>query len=314
MLARLYGVVLAAVAFAAAGIAHADALSTVQMLRQGGCGGLVPIAKPLKHNPLLDRVAGQWAAGEALAAATGDFGYHAGASGLHVSGDDWQIVQSLRHDGCQAIADRALHEVGVYQRGNETWLVMISVAAGTTAAPLAPTPAAAQPNYLLPPPGYGAAHVTPAPSAALPVAQGQGPTEISRALELVNQARARGARCGDQSFAPAPALSLSGTLGGVASGHAFDMAQHNYFEHVDLAGHTPADRVRAVGYQEKLVGENIAYGPQTVEEVVRGWLDSPGHCANIMDPRFTEMGIAWTPGQVGRRGLYWVQVFAQPRA
>jgi uncharacterized protein YkwD len=310
-----YTIVLIATAFAAV-LAHADPLATVQMLRAGGCGGLVPIAKPLRRNPLLDRVAGQWAAGESLAAATADFGYRVAASGLHVSGSDGQIVQSLRHDGCHAISDRTLHEVGLYQRGNETWLVMISVAATAPAAALPPGPGTAQPNYLLPPPSSGGrvAPASPAaPRVAAPAAPAQGPTEISRALELVNQARARGARCGGDSYAPAPALTLSGTLGGVASGHALDMAQHNYFEHVDLSGHTPADRVRAVGYQEKLVGENIAYGPQTVEEVVRGWLDSPGHCANIMDPRFVEMGIAWAPGQLGRRGLYWVQVFAQPR-
>ncbi len=78
-------------------------------------------------------------------------------------------------------------------------------------------------------------------------------------------------------------------------------------------GHSPADRVRAVGYQEKLVGENIAYGPKSAEEVVQGWLDSPGHCENIMDPRFAEMGIAYAAGHASKRGLYWVQVLADPR-
>jgi len=136
----------------------------------------------------------------------------------------------------------------------------------------------------------------------------------TRALELINQVRARGTRCGERSFAPAPPLRLSGTLDGVAFGHAADMAQHNYFEHQDLAGHTPADRVRASGYREKLVGENIAYGPKSTEEVVQGWLDSPGHCENIMDPRFAEMGIAYATGQGVKHGLYWVQLFAAPQA
>jgi uncharacterized protein YkwD len=107
-------------------------------------------------------------------------------------------------------------------------------------------------------------------------------------------------------------VKLSGTLASVALGHAADMAEHNYFEHEDLAGHSPADRVRAVGYREKLVGENIAYGPQSTEEVVQGWLDSPGHCENIMDPRFAEMGIAFAAGQKSKHGLYWVQVLATP--
>src|ERR1017187_3320510 len=73
-----------------------------------------------------------------------------------------------------------------------------------------------------------------------------------------------------------------------------------------------AVRVRAVGYKEKLVGENIAYGPKSAEEVVQGWLSSPGHCENIMDPRFAEMGIAYAPGHASKRGLYWVQLLADP--
>jgi uncharacterized protein YkwD len=132
-------------------------------------------------------------------------------------------------------------------------------------------------------------------------------------LQLVNDVRARGTHCGDELFGPAPPVQLSGTLANVALGHASDMAEKNYFEHVDPAGQSPADRVRAVGYSEKLVGENIAYGPKSVDEVVQGWLDSPGHCENIMDPRFVEMGIGLAPGHV-KRGLYWVQVLAEPRA
>jgi uncharacterized protein YkwD len=129
----------------------------------------------------------------------------------------------------------------------------------------------------------------------------------------VNNVRARGTHCGDELFGPAPPVTLSGTLANVALGHANDMAEKNYFEHVDPTGQSPADRVRAVGYSEKLVGENIAYGPKSVDEVVQGWLDSPGHCENIMDPRFVEMGIGLAPGHV-KRGLYWVQVLAEPRA
>jgi uncharacterized protein YkwD len=145
-------------------------------------------------------------------------------------------------------------------------------------------------------------------------ASAQAPMQASRALKLVNEVRARGARCGDRSFGPAPPVKLSPTLGGVAFGHADDMAKHNYFEHKDLMGRSPADRVRAVGYHEKLVGENIAYGPKSAEEVVQGWLDSPGHCDNIMDPRFAEMGIAYAAGQASRRGLFWVQLLVAPKA
>ncbi len=69
--------------------------------------------------------------------------------------------------------------------------------------------------------------------------------------------------------------------------------------------------MRATGYRDTLVGENIAYGPTSADEVVAGWLHSPGHCENIMDPRFVEMGLALAPGQGSRRGLYWDQELAR---
>ena len=114
-------------------------------------------------------------------------------------------------------------------------------------------------------------------------------------------------------FGPAPPVVLSNTLAGVAYGHANDMAVNNYFEHEDLQGKTPSDRVRATGYQEKLVGENIAYGPKSIDEVVQGWMDSPGHCENIMDPRFVEMGLGYATSHDSKLALYWVQVLATPR-
>jgi len=267
-----------AAGFSANAATQPDAVSAVQILREGGCGGILPPARPLHRNALLDRAAEQWAAGgNSPAAAAKRSGYDAeAAAGLHVRGPESSTVQLLRQSGCRTVTDQSLHDVGVYHRDLDTWLVL----ATARAAPAAP----------------------------------QAPVLATRALQLVNEIRARGTRCGERSFAPAPPVRLSGTLAGVALGHAADMAAHNYFEHEDLAGRSPAQRVRAVGYQEKLVGENIAYGPKSAEEVVQGWLDSPGHCENIMDPRFAEMGIAYSAGRASKRGLYWVQLLADPRA
>ena len=254
---------------------RADAVSAVQLLREGGCGGILPAAEPLHHNASLDRAAEQWAAGRSPAAAAQRSGYPAQATAaLHISGPDSSLVQALGRSSCRTVTDQAMNDIGVYQRGSDTWLILAS------------------------------AYVVPAPS--------QAPVLASRTLELVNEVRARGTRCGARSFQPAPPVKFSGTLASVAFGHAADMARHNYFEHEDLQGRSPAERVRAVGYKEKLVGENIAYGPKSAEEVVQGWLSSPGHCENIMDPRFAEMGIAYAPGHASKRGLYWVQLLADP--
>jgi uncharacterized protein YkwD len=256
--------------------AQADPLSAVQLLREGGCGGLLPAAQPLHHNAVLDRAAAEWAAGKTPLAAAEHSGYTAQATAaLHISGADSSSVSLLKQSGCRTVTDQSLRDIGIYHRGADTWLLLASA-------------------YVLP-------------------SRSQAPLLATRALQLVNEVRSRGTRCGERSFGPVPPVRLSGTLAGVASGHATDMAAHNYFEHEDLAGHSPADRVRAVGYREKLVGENIAYGPKTADEVVQGWLDSPGHCENIMDPRFAEMGIAYAQG-LAKRGLYWVQLLATPKA
>ena len=255
---------------------RADAVAAVQVLREGGCGGLVPPAAPLHRAASLDRAAEQWAAGISPADAAKRSGYVAEtAAGLHISGPGTSVMQSLRRSGCRTVTDQAMHDIGMYRRGSDTWLLLAS------------------------------AYVTPSRS--------QAPMQATRVLQLVNEVRARGARCGERSFGSAPPVTLSGTLAEVALGHAADMAKHNYFEHEDLGGHSPADRVRAVGYRETLVGENIAYGPKSADEVVQGWLASPGHCENIMDSRFAEMGIAYAPGQSSKRGLYWVQLLAAPR-
>jgi uncharacterized protein YkwD len=254
-----------------------EALAAVQLLRVGGCGGLVPAARPLNRNGLLDRAAAQWASGRTLAAATETSGYQTEtAAGIRLSGSPSSAIETLRRSDCATVTNRSMRDVGVYRRGGNTWIVL------------------------------GTPYVVPSRSEA--------PVLASRTLDLVNQARARGARCGTRWFAPAPPIRLSGTLDGVALGHANDMAEHDYFEHEDLAGHSPADRVRAVGYRETLVGENIAYGVKSADDAVQGWLDSPGHCENIMDPRFVEMGIAYAQGRAVKHGLYWVQVLAAPRA
>jgi uncharacterized protein YkwD len=297
---RRWGTLVFLMAVAAVPAARPDAISVVQMLRAGGCGGILPITPPLWHDPALDRAAEQWADGHAL---------ERGAHGLRVNSADEALIQRLRRSSCREVAGSELRELGSYRRGADTWLVLEAGFPASSPAPAAPNlpPTATARTAPVRPPASASVPASPGPRAATPAL-------ATRALQLVNEARARGGHCGSQSFGPAPPLSLSGTLEGVAAGHASDMAVHDYFEHRDLSGQSPADRVRAAGYREKLVGENIAYGPQSVEEVVKGWLASPDHCENIMDPRFAQMGIGLAPGRVSRRGLFWVQLLAEPRA
>jgi uncharacterized protein YkwD len=285
----------------------ADPVAAVQLLRVSGCGGILPAYQPLQQNRQLDRAAAVWAAGGSPGAAAARSGYQAQvAVGLRLSGPDDSILQSLRGTRCRQVDDLGLRDVGVYRQATQTWMVIAAPAAEPAPSQIqSPEP---QDNEPAP---HAFAYAT-APSPAHTSVAARTPVSAQRVLQLVNEVRASGSRCGEKSFGPAAPLQGSGTLNGVAADHAGDMARHDYFEHVDLKGNTPADRVRATGYREKLVGENIAYGPTSAEEVVSGWLHSTGHCENIMDPRFVQMGLATAPGQGSRRGLYWDQVLAEP--
>ena len=103
-------------------------------------------------------------------------------------------------------------------------------------------------------------------------------------------------------------------LGNAALAHSLDMATHDYFEHAGADGSTPAARVTRAGYAWRVVGENLAAGVATAEEAVAGWLQSPPHCQNLMDPRFTDMGVGYMVNPRDRSVIFWTQVFAQPLA
>lgn len=144
------------------------------------------------------------------------------------------------------------------------------------------------------------------------VARERSGTVISRVVELVNAARRHDRSCGTERFPAAPPLTVNPDLGDAASAHARDMARRRYFDHRGRDGSQPKDRVRRAGYESRLTGENIAFGPESAEEVVSGWLASPGHCANIMDARFRHIGVGFAVGR--KRGqIYWVQTFGDPR-
>jgi uncharacterized protein YkwD len=140
-------------------------------------------------------------------------------------------------------------------------------------------------------------------------------------LVLTNEARAQGQNCGSEgSFGPASALSMEPRLRCAARLHSLYMAEvADDFDHVTKAGVDPFERVQMTGYAFRAAGENIAVGSPSPREVVNGWIDSDGHCANLMSTSFTEIGIGyafgrWDTNQVGVVDApYWTQKFATPR-
>ena len=139
------------------------------------------------------------------------------------------------------------------------------------------------------------------------------PRAASKALlAQVNAARAKPRLCGRQRFAAARPLTWSASLGAAAQGHSRAMAAGNYFAHQDPDGDMPADRAWAAGYGGRQIGENIAAGQGSPNQAMAGWLASPGHCANLMNPMFTQVGAAYAANARSDKGIYWTMLLGAP--
>ena len=140
--------------------------------------------------------------------------------------------------------------------------------------------------------------------------------------QVAGDARARGgdrrragATCGSHGAFPAAAdLTWNAALTQAAAAHSDDMVAGNFFSHTGSNGSTLGSRATAAGYAWSALGENIAAGQSTVEIVVDGWMKSDGHCANLMNANFREIGAACVAGNANTTyRTYWTQDFGTPR-
>ena len=138
---------------------------------------------------------------------------------------------------------------------------------------------------------------------------GDWQAEGQKLLDLINQARGQARQCGTQSFSAATPLAWSAALGRAAEAHSRAMANGNFFSHLGSDGRTPGDRAELAGYDGAQIGENIAAALDTPRKVVDGWLASPGHCANLMNPRFSDLGAAYAVDPQSDGGIYWTAMF-----
>lgn len=97
-------------------------------------------------------------------------------------------------------------------------------------------------------------------------------------------------------------LVIHTNLTKMAVAKAQDMNDNNYFSHTSPTYGSPFDMMKSFGITYKYAGENIAKGQKTPAEVVKAWMNSPGHKANIMNKNFTLIGVGYVNG-------YWVQAF-----
>jgi uncharacterized protein YkwD len=121
-------------------------------------------------------------------------------------------------------------------------------------------------------------------------------------LQLINDSRKKGCTCGSTVMPAVAVVTWNDQLAKAAYDHSKDMSVNNYFSHTGKNGSSPGDRIKAAGYMWKTYGENIANGYGSELAVMTAWLASEGHCKNIMNASFKEIGA-------GREGNYWTQVF-----
>lgn len=128
-------------------------------------------------------------------------------------------------------------------------------------------------------------------------------------LAVVNNSRRVARMCGSSNQPAVDVVSWNPLLAAAALNHAGDMVSFNFFDHTGSDGLGVSDRAESAGYSWRAIGENIAAGQSDVEQVHEGWLDSPGHCRNIMSSLFTEVGAACITSDDVDFQSYWVVVF-----
>ncbi len=108
-------------------------------------------------------------------------------------------------------------------------------------------------------------------------------------------------------------LTVNPILVRAAQAKASDMAAKGYFAHQSPDGSQPWDWIRSAGYVYRVAGENLAVNFVDSSDVTSAWMASPAHRANILSPKYTEIGIATAVGTYkGREAVYVVQMFGTP--
>lgn len=257
-------------------IACADVADAVNAVRYAGCAGHRGGLPALRESAPLDEVAHRLSQGTDLSTAQRFADYHAvssfSVSISHVP-PSGDVEDLIARQFCTQVTNPAFRDIGTWRRADEVWIAL------------------AQP--FTPPERADSGAVS------------------RRVLLLTNRARAQARRCGATPFAAVPPLTLNATLGRAALSYARDMSVFGYMSHTGHDGSTPAERITRSGYHWSEMGENLASGVMNADEVVAGWLHSPEHCANLMDPLYREMGVAFAVNPHNDAGVYWAMEFGR---
>ncbi|NUR65009.1 MAG: stress protein [Streptomyces sp.] len=204
--------------------------------------------------------------------------------------------------------------VSLYQRLTATGYSYVTVGEHLVSGPRTPAEfidhclRTTQPRKTVHDPAFthaGLAHVSDSRSGetywtalwARPLTHTELARTASEVVDLTNRERTRRGL---------PPLAVDPRLTTAAQAHSADMIARAFYSHTAPDGSRPWDRAAAAGATRRSIGENIACGQRSPAEVVEGWMNSPGHRANILTPGFTHIGIGFAGG--GAAGTYWTQL------
>jgi uncharacterized YkwD family protein/spore coat assembly protein SafA len=174
------------------------------------------------------------------------------------------------------------------QRGDSLWKISVKYQIGLSEI-ISANPQFKNPNLIY-----------PGDKVTIPLTQGTQTVE-QQVAKITNDYRAQNGL---------PALTFDWQLARVARYKSADMRDKGYFSHTSPTYGSPFTMMKNFGINYSRAAENIAAGQRTPEEVVRSWMNSPGHRKNILDPNVTRIGVGYAKG--GSYGHYWTQMFIKP--
>lgn len=133
--------------------------------------------------------------------------------------------------------------------------------------------------------------------------------------QRLNDVRHRGAGCPTGGWSTAPPLAWNERLVDAARVQAREMARLGRMSHRDSQDRGLGERLRAAGYRFNTAVENVAIGYPSVDDVVDAWLESEGHCENLMNASVREFGLACTDAASNgapEERRYWALVLGAP--
>lgn len=154
-------------------------------------------------------------------------------------------------------------------------------------------------------PGHPAAPVPTPPVSETPPGNSIEQGAPNASISAIEQEVLRLTNIERQNAGLAP-LAIDENLMNSAREKSKDMSKNNYFSHTSPTYGSPFDQMKTFGVTYRAAAENIAYGQRSAQEVVRAWMDSPGHRQNILTANFTHIGIGYDAN-----GHYWTQQFIQ---